>query len=100
MVTATLIKQNISLELAYNFKGLVHFHHGGEHGSTQADMVLEKYFESSTSESVGSRKRKTLGLARAFETLKPTLRNSSSNKLAPPPTMPHLLIPPNSATPW
>lgn len=24
------------------FKGLIHYHHGGEHGSIQADMVLEK----------------------------------------------------------
>jgi hypothetical protein len=30
------------LELAYSFSGLVHYHHGGKHGSIQADMVLEK----------------------------------------------------------
>jgi hypothetical protein len=28
--------------LAYTFRGLVHYHHGWEHGSTQVDMVLEK----------------------------------------------------------
>ena len=28
--------------LAYSFRGLVHYHHGGKHGSIQADMVLEK----------------------------------------------------------
>ena len=27
--------------LAYSFRGLVHYHHGGKHGSMQADMVLE-----------------------------------------------------------
>ena len=27
---------------AYGFKRLIHYHHGGEHGSTQADMVLEE----------------------------------------------------------
>jgi hypothetical protein len=26
----------------YNFRGLVHFHHGRKHGGTQADIVLEK----------------------------------------------------------
>jgi hypothetical protein len=39
MIMATLIKENISLELAYR---LVHYHHGGKHGGTQADMVLKK----------------------------------------------------------
>ena len=41
MTKATLIKENISLELAYSFRGLVHYHHGGKHGSVQADMVLD-----------------------------------------------------------
>jgi hypothetical protein len=40
-IIATLIKGNISLGLAYSFRGLVHYHHGGEHGGTQADMRLE-----------------------------------------------------------
>jgi hypothetical protein len=26
----------------YSFRVLVHYHHGGKHGSMQADMVLEK----------------------------------------------------------
>jgi hypothetical protein len=30
------------LGLAYRFRGSVHYHHGGKHGSIQADMVLEK----------------------------------------------------------
>jgi hypothetical protein len=41
MTTVTLIKANISLRLAFSFRGLVHYH-GGKHGSMQADMVLEK----------------------------------------------------------
>ena len=41
----TLIKGNISLELAYNFRGLIHYHHGETHGSVQADTMVE---ESST----------------------------------------------------
>ena len=42
MTKATLIKTNIYLELAYSFRGLVHYHHGRKHGTDQADMVLEK----------------------------------------------------------
>ena len=42
MTKATLIKENISLELAYRFRGLVHYHHGQGHGSIQTDMVLVK----------------------------------------------------------
>ena len=30
------------MELAYNFRGSVHYHHGRKHGSVQADMVLEE----------------------------------------------------------
>ena len=41
MTTETLIKENIELGLAYSFRGLVHCHHGGKHGSMQADLVLE-----------------------------------------------------------
>ena len=40
MTMATLIKDNIYLELAYSFRSSVHY--GEEHGSIQADMVLEK----------------------------------------------------------
>ena len=29
------------MRLAYSFS-LVHYHHGGKHGSVQADIVLEK----------------------------------------------------------
>jgi hypothetical protein len=41
MTTATLIKANILLGLAYTFRGLVCYH-GGKHDSMQADMVLER----------------------------------------------------------
>lgn len=37
MTMATLINENISLELAYGFGGLVHYHHGG----MWAHVVLE-----------------------------------------------------------
>jgi hypothetical protein len=42
MTKATLIKENIELGLAYSFRGVVHYHQGGKHGSMQVDMVLEK----------------------------------------------------------
>jgi hypothetical protein len=38
----TVIKENISLGLAYSFRCLVHYCHDREHGGVQADMVLEK----------------------------------------------------------
>ena len=42
MTMTALIRESISLELAYSFRGLVHYCHGGKHGSVQADMVLVK----------------------------------------------------------
>lgn len=61
MTIMILTKENIQLELAYCFRCLVHHHHGGRHGM-QADMVMEKELESSTSglQAVG---RETVGLA-------------------------------------
>ena len=41
MTKATLIK-NISLGLAYRFRGSVHYHQGRKNGSIQADMKLEE----------------------------------------------------------
>jgi hypothetical protein len=42
MTEATLVKNNISLGLAYSFRGLVHYRHLGKQGSLQADMVVEE----------------------------------------------------------
>ena len=42
MTKTTFIRDNISLGLAYRFRGLVHYHYDRKHGSIQADMVLEK----------------------------------------------------------
>ena len=44
MTKATLIKANISLGLAYSFRGSVHYHHVRKHGSVQADMRLERIY--------------------------------------------------------
>jgi hypothetical protein len=40
MTTANLIKEHF-LRACLLFQRLVHFHHGMEHGDTQADLVLE-----------------------------------------------------------
>jgi hypothetical protein len=42
MIKVTLTKNNISLELSYRFRGLVHYYHGGKRGSIQAGMALEE----------------------------------------------------------
>ena len=42
MTKATLIRDNIQLVPAYNFRDSVHFHHGRKHGSIQADVRLEE----------------------------------------------------------
>jgi len=42
MTEATLIKENISLGLAYRFIGSIPYHYGRKHGSIQVDLVLEK----------------------------------------------------------
>lgn len=75
----TLILENISLRLAYNFKDLIHYHHVRKHDAMQADMVLEDlrvlYLYPQT-EVVNV----ILGLARAFETSKSTPHNMLSTK--------------------
>lgn len=42
MATATLLKANIELGLAYRFRSLVHYCHGRKHGDMQADIKPEK----------------------------------------------------------
>jgi hypothetical protein len=42
MTNAAYRKKSFSWHLAYSFSGLICYHHGGEHGGTQADMVLQK----------------------------------------------------------
>jgi hypothetical protein len=57
MTKATRIKENISLGLAYSFRGSVHFHHGGKHGSIQVDKVVEKELRVFYLDSKAARKR-------------------------------------------
>ena len=42
MIIATLIKENSELGLAYIFRGLDHYYHGGKHSRVQADVGLKK----------------------------------------------------------
>ena len=42
MTRVTLIKANISLGLAYSFRGSVHYYYGGKHGIMQVDLMLEE----------------------------------------------------------
>jgi hypothetical protein len=96
MTKATLIKKNISLELAYRIRGLVSFHHGGNHSSVQAVMALEKL--------------RVLRLVPKGNRIKLFCRQLGGGSQSPPPTVTQFLqqghtcsnksIPPNSATPW
>ena len=52
------------------FRDLVHYHHGGKHGSMQADMVLEKELRVLHIDLQAIGEAVTLGLARACETSK------------------------------
>ena len=40
-MTATLIKETLVVVAHLQLRGSVHYHHGREHGSVQADVVLE-----------------------------------------------------------
>jgi hypothetical protein len=55
MTMASLIRENVSLGLAYSFRGAVHCRHGRKHGGMQTDGAREGA-ESPTSKLAGSRK--------------------------------------------
>ena len=42
MTMSTFMKESFYLGLAYSFRDLAYYHHGGRPGGTQADVVLEK----------------------------------------------------------
>lgn len=70
MTMATLSKKSFNLGLAYSWRDLVHYPHGGKHGSLLAYLVLK----CSAFESAGSRKEtEPLGLPWASEILKSIL---------------------------
>ena len=49
--------------LTYNFRGLVHYHHGREHDSMQAHMLLEKELLHVDMQTTGSKLSITLSEA-------------------------------------
>ena len=64
MTMATLIKENISLGMAYSYRDSVHCN-GRKHGSIQADMVLEKELRVLHLDSKAARKRLSSAWGRA-----------------------------------
>jgi hypothetical protein len=99
MTKATLRKKNISLGLAYSFRGSVRYHHGGKHSSMQADMVLEKTREfyiwilRHPEETVHQAARRRLEFyTRQSLSLGDLKAHPHSD--TPPPTRPHLLVVP------
>jgi hypothetical protein len=84
MTKVILIKDNISLGLAYKSRGSVHYHHGGKYGSIQAGMALEEL--------------RVLYLhpkeANYLQAARKRSSKSHPHSDAPPPTRPRLLIVP------
>jgi hypothetical protein len=82
---AFLIRANISLGLAYSFRGSLHYHHGRKHGIVQADAVLE---EPRVLHLDPARRRLLFYTGRSLSTRgpqsPPTQRHTSSNKATPP----------------
>ena len=93
MTKATLIKKNISLELAYRIRGLVSFHHGGNHSSVQAVMALEK-LRVLRLVPKGNRIKLFCRQLGGGSQSPPPQWHTSPNKATPAPTSPYLLIVP------
>ena len=96
MTVATLIKDNIELELAYSFRGLVHYHHGGKHGNTQANMGLE--MEQSSPSLLESSQEETLIHSGRSLTIGALKAGLFSDILLP--IRPHLLVVPLPMNLW
>jgi len=80
MTKATLIRKTISSELAYSFRGLVHYHHSEKHGSVQADTVLEELRVLHLDLKAARRRRVWITVARLehiYETSKPCLHSDT-----------------------
>jgi hypothetical protein len=81
MTEATLIKANISLGLAYSFRGSVHYHHDRKQGSRHAGEGAERI---SAGETVSSALGWSLNTRRPQ--CLPTQWHTSSSKATPPNT--------------
>lgn len=94
MTKANLIKENVSLELAYSLVGSAHYRHSRGHGSLQAGRVLEEELRVLQKGAEAAGREKLQPWSELFETLRPTLSDSF------PLTRAHLLILSKSGTPW
>jgi len=106
---ATLVKENISLGLAYRFGSLVHHCHGGKHGSVQADLVLEEelryiHLDAKTTEVKETLGRLVLQRLQSPPTSTrphpPRQDHAHSSKATPTAARPHLLIVPLPTRQW
>ena len=83
MTKAPLIKENISLGLAYSFRVLVHFHHGRETWQSIWQSVFSRHgagegTESSTSRWAGSSKGTGLSFCLMFALFPAGVKNRVS----------------------
>lgn len=88
MTRAALLTESSQLGLAYSFRGLVPYYHGGENGSTQAGarVVGELHPVLQTERQTD---RQTLGLPLAFETSKPILPHPHDTLILTRPVTPN-----------
>jgi hypothetical protein len=95
MTKETLIKENTLLGLAYSFRGLIHYHHGGTQGSFQADMLLgEPRVLHLDPKAIRKRLAFHTGCSLSLGDLKAHLHNDALLPNKAPPIIPHLLIVP------
>ena len=97
MTKATLTQEDISLGLAYRFRGLVLYHQVRKHGGVQAAMVQEKELRGlhpGPQAAEGDWISHCMELEHKRPQILPFQRHSPANKATPTPTRPHLLIVP------
>lgn len=92
MTIATLIKV-FNWKLAYSYRALGHYHHGGEHDNMQAGRVLQQYliiaFRSISCRHIHLQRQ---GPGRGFWNLKAHSQRHASPKTTSTMTRSHLLI--------
>jgi hypothetical protein len=84
------------LRIAYNIRGLVHYHHGGKYDSIEVNMLLQEVAESSTSEYLDMQeKRETVVWLKHLKSQVNLRCHTSFNKAVFPPTVVYFLTPVN-----
>lgn len=97
MTLAILIKENIWLSLTYRFRGLIHYHHVRKHYDVGGSVLLERILRVLYLDWQATGREWPQGLAWAIETSK---WHIDSNKTAPIPSRPNLLIVPLRLDIW